>query len=419
MQKNINLYTFGQKKIAPVLYAYVTWIIAEARKRNIHTLYFLARDGYVLREIAKRICQNQHIPLECRYLYCSRLALRTPTYHLLGDEALQLIFAPGYHVTLRNIFDRARLPQHLWNTVLQEADIPVDTDVSAELTERDITAYRAKLTHSSSFMEHTKKCSEKSYPLILEYFRQEKLFEQESLAIVDSGWTGSMQRSLRQLLQSAGWNNQLIGFYFGMFASPALEDGIYLCYYFTRKKNTINKCLFCNNLFECFLSAPHGMTIGYEKHSEQTKVAPIYKDMPNSEQLQLINQQLSGILNGTDLLLKEKKWISKRNCEKILRKVMGMPQPSTVKLYKHFLFCDDMAENDCRSLVESDKNHALRQQLILTKFWNRCNHKKQHLLFWDYGVVALEPNPLKRAWYWLNVCIWKLLIYSARGILHV
>ena len=100
MQKQMDLYTLSRQKVAPVLYGYVCWVLKEAEKRGICTLYFLSRDGYILRKIAQQICEKKKMRIECRYLYCSRASLRMPAYHLIGEEAYRLLFQGGYHVTL-------------------------------------------------------------------------------------------------------------------------------------------------------------------------------------------------------------------------------------------------------------------------------------------------------------------------------
>ena len=62
---------------------YVWWVLQEAEKAGIKTLYFLARDGWLLREIGLVICEHYSLDIECKYLYCSRISLRTPSYLLL------------------------------------------------------------------------------------------------------------------------------------------------------------------------------------------------------------------------------------------------------------------------------------------------------------------------------------------------
>lgn len=74
---NTSLYEVSREHTAPVLLDYVQWVLKEAQARNITTLYFLARDGFVLREIAERVCMKDRIPIHCRYLYCSRASLRS------------------------------------------------------------------------------------------------------------------------------------------------------------------------------------------------------------------------------------------------------------------------------------------------------------------------------------------------------
>ena len=154
MPELIDLYTISKEKVAPVLYAYTHWVVEEAQKKNIHTLYFLARDGYVLHEIAELICKEQNLPIECSYLYCSRMSLRTPTYHLIGEEAFRLIFMDGYHVSLQGIFARVSLPENLWHQVMQQAGIPDNVDIKKELSYSEIENYRNKLTVSKCFTEY-------------------------------------------------------------------------------------------------------------------------------------------------------------------------------------------------------------------------------------------------------------------------
>ena len=135
--RELSLYNFGKEKLAPVLYAYIYWVLKEAKKRDIHTLYFLARDGYIMNKIARVICENEELDICCRYLYCSRMSLRMPTYHLIDDEAYDLIFAQGYHVTVKTFFERVGLPSTKWNDIIKKTKIS-HIDISKELSINEI-----------------------------------------------------------------------------------------------------------------------------------------------------------------------------------------------------------------------------------------------------------------------------------------
>lgn len=273
-KENKELYKVSLRCLSPVFYSYVSWVLDEAYRRNMQTLYFLARDGYVLQKIAQMICQKKGIPITCRYLYCSRASLRMPSYHLIGEEAYDLIFLGGYHVTVRSFFERAGIPRAAWKQILEEADF---SDIKCDgalwervLDRRQTELCKKKLKKSRSFRAWVLHNSRQAYQAAIGYLVQEGLGSQEQTAIVDSGWTGSMQRSLRQLLESAGYKGRITGFYFGLFQQQKeVRDGVYLSWYFSAGRQKMNRILFCNNLLECFLAAPHGMTTGYEMRQDQ------------------------------------------------------------------------------------------------------------------------------------------------------
>lgn len=69
-------YRIGFSFVGVILYAYVDWIINQAEIRAIKHLYFVARDGYVLKQIADILIKNRALNLETHYLYGSRKAWR-------------------------------------------------------------------------------------------------------------------------------------------------------------------------------------------------------------------------------------------------------------------------------------------------------------------------------------------------------
>ena len=74
-------------------------------------------------------------------------------------------------------------------------------------------------------------------------------------------WTGSIQRSLRQLLRSAGGNGGISGFYFGLYQEPKdPADGDYMAWYFSRRSPVHDRILFNNNVLDSMCAAPHPMT---------------------------------------------------------------------------------------------------------------------------------------------------------------
>ena len=73
--KNKNsTYGFGCSFVAPILYTYIKWVLRQCEGLGIKHIYFVARDGYILKEIAdKIIVDNKFIT---HYFYTSRQACK-------------------------------------------------------------------------------------------------------------------------------------------------------------------------------------------------------------------------------------------------------------------------------------------------------------------------------------------------------
>lgn len=59
-----------------VLYSYVEWVIRNSIQQGIDTLYFVARDGYILKIIADIIISNYKFKIKTKYIFGSRMAWR-------------------------------------------------------------------------------------------------------------------------------------------------------------------------------------------------------------------------------------------------------------------------------------------------------------------------------------------------------
>lgn len=163
--------------------------------------------------------------------------LAEPSYHLIGDEAYELLFLYGFHITVKTFFDRAGISEEQQKTILLEMGYDRSDLLDRELTRDESVYFTKSLRTNQTFNAILMKNSKEAYAPTIRYLEQEDVFKQDTFAIVDSGWTGSMQRSLRQLLHSKDFSGKIVGFYFGMFAEPkSAEDGEYLAGYFTKRR---------------------------------------------------------------------------------------------------------------------------------------------------------------------------------------
>lgn len=401
--------------VGPVMFEYVSWILNEAQQRKIKRLYFLARDGYLLREIALKICETNNIDIECKYLFCSRQSLRTPSYHLIGDEAYNLLLQWGYYVTPKSVLERVGLSSGEQNALLETLNLE-NIALEKKLSKSEFSDFTNNLRNSDKFKDYVIEKSKSEYPSTINYFKQEGLFDNDYIAVVDSGWSGSMQRSLRQLMKSAGYSGKFVGFYFGMYSVPKdKEDGEYLTFYFNATKCFSNKLMFNNNLFECMLSAPHPMTVKYQYSSGMVK--PVFAKENSKEMNLLIQYQINGALEYADLACQKKVDAdydlkkSQKRCFKLLKRAMVYPKPQEAQMYSCFMFCDDVTEGYHLSLADKELRKTLKKNLVIPRIFRKLfgvrDDNTQELL-WIYGVIAFCP-PVLRPWYRLNALVWDYL----------
>lgn len=412
--KEEKLYQLSREVTSPVLISYIEWVLEKAVQCGVSKLYFQARDGYSLIKIAERLCQKKGYAIECRYLYCSRMALRIPSYHLIGDEAFDLLFQYGHHVTLDSFFRRANIPDSLQVVIMKEMGLD-EKQRNKELIPSEIDTYKERFRANDRFCKGVMQYSKAAYSDTIAYLEQEHMFECSCVGLVDSGWAGSMQRSLRQLLASAGFQGRIVGFYFGMFSRPKSKlDGKYYTWYFSHNHHLWNKMSFNSHLFECMLSAPHGMTMSYTQ--TEYGYVPIQAPMPSGKMLDCVSIQLQGILDGVNDFISakvpERRYI--RTAKARLRRLMVCPTLEEVEAYRFFLFCHDVTENAYEPLASQKQLEAIKAYTLSARISRKITRKNttpSQEPFWLYGTLAYVESPIRREWYRANIWACELIRY--------
>lgn len=412
----------GREFSGPIMFHYVWWVLTEAKNRGLRRLYFLARDGYTLLKIANLFCDTFHLPIECRYLYCSRASLRIPSYFFIGEDAFELLTLGGYYGTLKSLLLRGGLTRAERQEVYVECGMQhIDEDRALPLGEFE--RYAGLIRQSRTFRMCVVKKSKTAYADTIGYLKEEGLFEQNTVAVVDSGWTGSMQHSLRQLLAYSGFKGSLIGFYFGMYAKPkSSADGIYLTWYFDAANGAMKKALFCNNLFECLLSAPHGMTASYRKTGAGYE--PVQLSSAEGRELTIIVEQSEIIYDYAAQRIQEVSFDEfdprrlRRDTMRRIKRYMSSPTPAEAAYYGQFLFCDDSTEAYHLHLAGKDQTACLRSYSVFRRVWRKLTayfipREPERELLWPYGTTAFLSG-WRKWWYRWNILIVEWLHFALK-----
>lgn len=191
---------FARRFVSRAYVPYIFHVIANAKSRNIKTLYFVSRDAFVLQKIAEMI---PHDGIEYKYLFVSRKSLEGAFYHIASDDIINKIGLKGQ----RNI----------------------GQDYSNE------------------------------YKLAIGYLRQEGVFD-DNIALVDIGWYGRTRVMINLLRKNADKGN-ILSYYFGFHSTVLSEEyGPYDSYLIEPIKADWTTYV----IEEFYSACPYGSTMGYK-----------------------------------------------------------------------------------------------------------------------------------------------------------
>ena len=267
---------------APVLTAFAGWVLQEAARRGIRRLYFVARDGYVIKKFAERIASTMDAPPELRYLYGSRQAWRPVSLGETGIGDLAWAFEATESVSLNGIFERLGTTPSVAQEELQSWGYPVSA-WSRALTAAELKALKVCFESSATLHRQLSEAVSFQRAAALAYLEDEGLLDEVPWAIVDLGWHGTLQSSLSKLLASRGARCPL-GLYFGLRArgSKGLEDSECAAFAFDVGRGdaeiSVPDLVF---LMESFCTAPHGTCTGYE--AKDGRYRPVFRQKHGNE----------------------------------------------------------------------------------------------------------------------------------------
>ncbi|WP_207638167.1 hypothetical protein [Butyrivibrio sp. AC2005] len=383
---------------APVLTEFAAWVLNDAREKGIRKLYFLSRDAWPVYRAAMEIVKSSDdiktYP-ELRYLRVSRYALRIPEMALDDSHFLDMMFLSGIDVTMRKILRRGALDK---NEIQEFTGILGYNDSLDRILSRpEILQWKEKASASKeSLWPIIQKHAKKRLPKALGYLKQEGMLSDEKIAIVDSGWVGTTQRSLTRLLCYEKPGTRLYGYYFGLYEVPTdMNPKDYYAFYFSPKNRIRRKVYFSNCLFEAVSSEAAGITLGYKKdssdsgrfHAEIVEYGSLNREyletmQPYLEMYANAYSSYSALDNGAAI------------SESILSKLMAKPDKWEANIYGNLFFCDDVLEEDAQTIAAKLTYEDICNLRLLRKtliwFLSKFNVRTAdiHESGWIYGSIV-------------------------------
>ncbi len=193
-----NPHHLGYAGLGPLLTGFMLWLGRQAQRDGISRLYFLSREGWILKQVYDALHLNDKNAVPSTYLYASRRATRVASLRSQAD-VLALSgqpFRTGVMV----------------GELLQNRFGLTEGDVSSEvLADSDYSGWTEKLQSDlAGRLKFSGLCgrlvgpilevSEREHECYLAYLERTGFSECDRPGVVDIGWKGNMQGALANLI---------------------------------------------------------------------------------------------------------------------------------------------------------------------------------------------------------------------------
>jgi predicted HAD superfamily hydrolase len=256
LNSNGAAYDMGASIVAPMVYQYVIWVLDEAAKKKIQKLYFVLRDGYILKIVADKVIEARKLDIKTEFLFGSRVAWRFPEltleklHNLSVWEKSNWIFrdpAVAYVPFERLGFDRERL----------------DALLGSDFGKRELRTFREFKEVLEQTLKKEEFVKELEYNIResgdnLDRYLMTTIDFSSAFALVDTNTIGKTQHELNAFLRKKHKGMQEISFFYHTYLSENPPD-----------RN--NQFVFLNaaeedqRFPEAFFRAPYNPCYGYKK----------------------------------------------------------------------------------------------------------------------------------------------------------
>lgn len=267
--------------VAPFVIGNLLWTLEVARKENLSALFFVARDGQVLCDVARALAKRVGYTGELTYVYGSRQAWSLGGLTSNRPDALNAVVPDSGDVnaSLREVLARLEISPEEIALPLSHAGFhratwgrPIGAGQAVEL--------RRLLSEHPDVSRLVRDNSKRARDLALGYLDQVGALTDQPIGFVDLGTGATLFNSLGAMLESIGQAPPM-GFYFGLRSKiPDMGFGKPLTYV----RDEDERVGFLNTpglltLVELACTADHGSVLGYE--DVKGTVIPLFDENGN------------------------------------------------------------------------------------------------------------------------------------------
>ena len=362
---------FSSDFVAPLYVPFVYDTMKDAQRRGVQSLYFLARDGFILYQIAQQF-KDDFPDIKLFYIYVSRVSLYLPGLKDVSYNSLLEAFDIKNR-ELQTVLEYLRLED------LKEELSDYQTLQGEELLKALINDVR--------FNEILGKKHREQRELCIEYFKQEGIVE-GNCAIVDLVGTRRCQLAINNILKSEGFP-EVFGYYFDVVPYRIFE-GNYKSYNFSELRTFLNANTYLGSqgVFEQYFSiTDQGRTLEYKK-DDSGLIIPIHEKIDKKEYY--AKQVLESNLDICRAYAHFFSYMQPMNCQSC--------EETAIKIYS--LFSYNPRKEYLKALVDLHITSVTLSEDFLPKT-NMLKLFTRKKSFWMYGSIIYNSGMLYSLFRWL------------------
>lgn len=294
---------------APVFFAFCEWLVEQSAARGSQKIFFLARDGQICWKIFRAMGESRALQMPASYIYASRQALYLPGFvDVAGSQTWILDNTPM--LCLSDIAHRTEIDPGVFAAAAARfMSVGVDDNLSPE--QRQILP---RILQEPEVRDAIAASSARVFEAANSYYRAQGLCDYDTVSVVDVGWNGRMQKSLRSLIEKSGSSQpqRIEGFYLCLSrrVNPAAQDRLSG---FLAEPNPDGSYIFYDHyrdVIEASMSADHGSTLRFSVTG--TSVQPILGPLWQSNMLHRVQLQHKVVTTFCEKLLHLERTIGRR-----------------------------------------------------------------------------------------------------------
>lgn len=273
-----------------ILIPYIEFILKTASEQNIHKLFFVSRDGYVLKKLADVLINNRNLNIETQYIYGSRRAWRIFPSHTEQIDLMEIVSYSNFNHcdTLQKLADIFDIESDELLHFIHPEDI--DKEILSTTDLFRITQY---LNNDEDFKSELVIKDKSRRELFLAYIDQEVGKNEKNFAFVDLDGSGLTAEMMSKNISNARADNQKVKTFFYWVTNTGFDKDT--CQFLSFIPDKLDR----GNFIECLCRAPQSQVNGYKKVG--TRIEPVFDDAQEEQTFSLDYQEyLTGALSAAE-----------------------------------------------------------------------------------------------------------------------